>query len=200
MAGTYQPHDRYFQKAKDQGYRARSVFKLEEIQDRFHLIRPGNKVLDLGAAPGSFLQYIQKVIGPNGLLIGVDLTPIKPLGFSNTKTYVGDVFDDKIYTLIAKENGVHQFDVITSDLAPATSGVKFVDAGRSFDLSCKVLEAGRRYLRTGGNLLIKAFPGVDHAQLIARARELFTKVQIAKPEAVRSSSREEYLVAMGKRG
>jgi 23S rRNA (uridine2552-2'-O)-methyltransferase len=199
MPGTYLPQDKYFKKAKEQGYRARSVFKLEELQNRHHLIRPGDKVLDLGAAPGSFMQYIQKIIGKDGLIIGLDLTPIKPFSQPNAKAYVADIFDDKVYDKILKENNVRKFDVVTSDLAPATSGIKFVDAGRSFDLNCQVLKVVEKYLRTGGNLVIKAFPGADHGQLIAKARMLFKKVQMAKPEAVRNTSREEYLVGLGKR-
>ena len=199
MPGTYLPQDKYFKKAKEQGYRARSVFKLEELQNKFHLIRPGDKVLDLGAAPGSFMQYIQKIIGKDGLLIGLDLTPIKPFSQPNVKAYVGDIFDEKVYDKIFKEHKVHRFDVVTSDLAPATSGIKFVDAGRSFDLNCQVLKVAEQYLRPGGNLVIKAFPGADHGQLIAKARVLFEKVQIAKPEAVRNTSREEYIVCLRKK-
>jgi 23S rRNA (uridine2552-2'-O)-methyltransferase len=200
MPGSYLPQDKFFKKAKELGYRARSVFKLEELQNKHHLIRPGDKVLDLGAAPGSFMQYIQKVVGKDGLVIGLDLTPIKAFSQPNAKTYVADIFDDKGYEKILKENNVRKFDVVTSDLAPATSGIKFVDAGRSFDLNCQVLNVAEKYLRTGGNLVIKAFPGADHGQLIAKARMLFNKVQMAKPEAVRNTSREEYLVGLGKRG
>jgi 23S rRNA (uridine2552-2'-O)-methyltransferase len=199
MPGSYLPQDKFFKKAKEQGYRARSVFKLEELQNRFHLICPGDKVLDLGAAPGSFMQYIQKIIGKDGLLIGLDLTPIKPFSQPNVKAYVGDIFDDKVYDKIFKEHNVRRFDVVTSDLAPATSGIKFVDAGRSFDLNCQVLKVAEKYLKSGGNLVIKAFPGANHGQLIAKARALFEKVQMAKPEAVRNTSREEYLVGLRKR-
>ncbi len=199
MPGTYLPQDKYFKKAKEQGYRARSVFKLEEIQNKFHLIRPGDKVLDLGAAPGSFMQYIQKIIGKDGLLIGVDLTPIKPFKQPNVKAYAGDIFDERIYDKILTENRVHRFDVVTSDLAPATSGIKFVDAGRSFDLNMQVLNVAEQYLKPGGNLVIKAFPGADHGQLIAKARALFEKVQMTKPQAVRNTSREEYIVCLRKR-
>ena len=199
MPGSYLPQDKYFKKAKEQGYRARSVFKLEELQNKYHLIRPGDKVLDLGAAPGSFIQYIQKIIGKDGLLIGLDLTPIKPFSQPNVKAYVGDIFDDKIYDMIFKNHSVRRFDVVTSDLAPATSGIKFVDAGRSFDLNCQVLKVAEKYLKSGGNLVIKAFPGADHGQLIAKARALFEMVHVVKPEAVRNTSREEYLVGLRKR-
>jgi len=198
MPGIYNPQDRYFKQAKEKGFRARSVFKLEEIQDRFHLIRPGDAVLDLGAAPGSFIQFIQKIVGKDGCAIGLDLTPIKPLPGANLKTYVGDIFDEKLVARISRENNVSQFDVITSDLAPATSGVKFLDAGRSFDLNSRVLEVAKTHLRSGGHLLLKAFPGADHGQLIANARKQFQEVRVAKPAAVRDTSREEYIVCLRK--
>lgn len=199
MPGSYLPQDKFFKKAKEQGYRARSVFKLEELQNQYHLIRSGDNVLDLGAAPGSFMQYIRKIIGKDGMIIGLDLTPIMPFSQPNAKAYVGDIFDEKIYDKILKENKVRRFDVITSDLAPATSGIKFVDAGRSFDLNMQVLKVAEQYLRPGGNLVIKAFPGADHGQLIAKARALFEKVHMAKPQAVRNTSREEYLVGLRKK-
>jgi 23S rRNA (uridine2552-2'-O)-methyltransferase len=88
----YNPKDRYFKKAKDEGYRARSVFKLESVQNRFHIIKPGDKVLDLGAAPGSFLQYISRIIGEQGIAIGIDLQEIKPIGLKNVKIFKGDIF------------------------------------------------------------------------------------------------------------
>ena len=199
MSGQYQPRDRYFHKAKEQGYRARSVFKLEEIQDRFHLIRPGDKVLDLGAAPGSFMQFILEVIGERGLIIGVDLQPIKSFSDARAKTYVGDIFDEKIYEQIAKDTGRTVFDVVTSDLAPSTSGIKFVDAGRSFDLNSRAIEVARQHLKPNGHLLLKAFPGEDHSKLIAEAKTLFWQVKVAKPAAVRETSREEYIVCLGKK-
>ena len=131
--------------------------------------------------------------------MGLDLIPIKPFSQPNVKAYVGDIFDERVYDKILKENKVRRFDVVTSDLAPATSGIKFVDAGRSFDLNCQVLKVAKQYLRSGGNLVIKAFPGADHGQLIAKARALFESVHVAKPEAVRNTSREEYLVGLRKR-
>ena len=97
---TYQHHDKYFEQAKKMGYRARSVFKLQEIQNKFHIIRSGDQVLDLGAAPGSFMQLTSQIVGPDGMVIGVDLKPIKPFKSDNIKCYEGDIFDEKIYKTI----------------------------------------------------------------------------------------------------
>ena len=197
---NYQPQDRFFQKAKDEGYRARSVFKLEEIQKRFHFIKSGDRVLDLGAAPGSFMQFIRKIVGEKGLVIGIDLTSIKPFKQSNIKSYVGDIFDESVYEKIMNENDVSVFDVITSDLAPATTGIKSVDAGRSFQLNEQVLEVAKKHLKPGGHVVIKAFPGADHSQLIALAKKQFKQVKPFKPEAVRKSSREVYLIGLHLKG
>jgi 23S rRNA (uridine2552-2'-O)-methyltransferase len=196
MSKPYQPKDRFFQRAKEKGYRARSVFKLEEIQNRFKLICPGDRVLDLGAAPGSFMQYIRSVVGDNGLVVGVDLKPIKALGKPNVKSYVGDIFDESVYDKIEADLGLSQFDVITSDLAPATTGIKSVDAGKSFQLNEQVLKVAEKHLKKGGNVLLKAFPGADHSDLLELLKKQFKKVQIFKPVAVRKSSREVYLVGL----
>jgi len=199
MPKHYQPQDRYFKKAKEQGFRARSAFKLEEMQARLHIIRSGDRVLDLGAAPGSFMQLISKIVGEKGLVIGVDLKPISDIKLGNTKSYEGDIFDEKIYTKILTENNLKNFDVITSDLAPSTTGIKSLDAGRSFQLNEQVLKVAEKYLKKGGNVLLKAFPGADHNELMHLVKQNYQGVKVFKPEAVRSTSREVYIVGIGKR-
>ncbi|MFC1732940.1 SAM-dependent methyltransferase [candidate division KSB1 bacterium] len=205
MPKSFNPQDKFFKKAKDEGYRARSIFKLEEIQRRFHLIKVGDRVLDLGAAPGSFMQYIQKLIGDKGFVVGIDLKEIKPFKKPNVKSYVGDIFDEPIYERIAKDLDLSasvemtnplQFDVITSDLAPATTGIKSVDAGRSFQLNEQVLKVTEKHLKLGGHVVMKAFPGADHSQLLALAKKQFKQVKLFKPEAVRESSREVYVIGL----
>ncbi len=199
MPKPYQSQDRFFKKAKDEGYRARSVYKLEEIQKRFHLIKSGDRVLDLGAAPGSFMQFIRKIVGKSGLVIGIDLKPIKPFKQSNIKSYAGDIFDDNVYKNILSENDLSEFDVITSDLAPATTGIKSVDAGRSFQLNEQVLKVAEQYLKPGGHVVLKAFPGADYSNLIALAKKQFKQAKLFRPEAVRKSSREVYIIGINKK-
>ncbi len=194
MAKQFTPQDRYFKKAKDEGYRARSVFKLESVQNRFHIIKPGDRVLDLGAAPGSFLQYISKITGEKGIAIGIDLQEIKAMGLKNVKTFKGDIFDDAIYGKI----GIDEFDVITSDLAPSTSGIRFLDAGRSLDLSLKVLDVAKKFLKRGGSLLIKFLPGFNEGDLLKPAGAMFKTVKKIRPEAIRKTSGESYLVCLNK--
>lgn len=198
MSKQYQPNDPYAQKAQQKGYRARSVFKLEEIQERYHLIRAGDKVLDLGAAPGSFSQLATKIVGEKGVVIGVDLKPIKP--FKNRKwnfhSYEADIFKNEVYEQIEKDHQIKKFDVIVSDLAPSTTGIASVDAGRSFELNEKVLEVAQKYLKKGGYLVMKAFPGSEHSRLLQLTKAQFKLHKIFVPKAVRQSSREVYVIGL----
>lgn len=194
----YQVQDRFFKKAKQEGFRARSVFKLEGIDERYHVLRPGMKVLDLGAAPGSFLQYISHKIGSKGLAIGIDLQPIVDLMLDNVTTYVGDIFNEAIYEEISQKNNVRQFDLITSDLAPKTTGISFVDGNASLELNLQVLSVAKRYLRKGGNLIMKTLPGFNEGSLIGEVRKNFKQVRKFRPEAIRKSSGECYVIGLGK--
>ncbi|MBI5412569.1 RlmE family RNA methyltransferase [Candidatus Peregrinibacteria bacterium] len=194
MTKTYKPHDRYFEQAKAEGYRARSVYKLQEIQKKFHLVKAGDCVLDLGAAPGSFMQYLLKLVGPKGAVIGLDLQEIAPFREKNARTFVCDIFNEKQLSRALERLSASVFDVVTSDLAPATSGIWSLDAGRSFQLSEQALKIAEIYLKKGGHAFLKFFPGKEQATLLQKARLLFGKVAIAQPNAVRSSSREQYLV------
>jgi 23S rRNA (uridine2552-2'-O)-methyltransferase len=189
---SFEPQDKYFNRAKKEGYRARSAFKLEAIQNKFHILKSGQKVLDLGAAPGSFLQYMSRIIGEKGIAVGIDLQKIEKLPQSNIKTYVGDIFDDAVYEKI----GIEKFDAITSDLAPKTSGVKFLDAGNSLDLSLKVLDVANSRLKKGGSVVIKILPGFNEGDLVSEAKKLFKTVKKFRPEAVRKSSGEKYVICL----
>lgn len=194
----YKPHDRFFEKARESGYRARSVFKLEAIDQRFRLFRPGMRVLDLGAAPGSFLQYVAEAIGAKGLAIGLDLQVISDLKLGNVLTYQGDVFDDEVYKKIVQENDVGTFDLITSDLAPKTTGIKSIDGNASLELNLQVLEVAENYLRKGGGVVMKILPGFNEGDLIGRTKKLFRQVKKYRPPAVRKSSSESYIIGLGK--
>lgn len=197
MPKPYQPQDRYFKQAKAEGYRARSVFKLQEIQEQFHLIRKGDFVLDLGAAPGSFMQYLVQAVGSEGFVVGLDLQSIDLFDTKKARTFICDIFDDTKLSECLQEYPF--FNLITSDLAPNTSGIKSLDAGRSFELSTRVLAISATRLKQGGHLLIKYFPGAEQGELIQRLKESFKKVTSYRPKAIRSSSREQYLIGMHKR-
>lgn len=210
MPKPYNPQDRYFKKAKEEGYKARSAFKLQEIQEKFRVMRQGDTILDLGAAPGSFLQYVSKIIGPKGNALGVDLQEIK-LNLANVKTEVCDIYDDaKVDGLIkaffeAKSpaggtlTALQKFDVILSDLAPRTSGVKDADQWKSVELCMQVVEIAKKWLKPHGNLVMKIFQGADFDEFYKDVRVRFRIVKITKPQAVRDRSREVYLVCLDKK-
>lgn len=195
----FEVQDRYFKKAKEHGYRARSVFKLEAIDERYHLLKPGMKVLDLGAAPGSFLQYISQRVGERGLAIGIDLQEIGDLKLPNVKTYQGDIFNEELYKKIVQENGLKEFDLITSDLAPKTTGIAFVDGGASLDLNLRVLEIARSYLKKDGAVVMKILPGFNEGDLVGEAGKYFKTVKKFRPQAIRKTSGESYIICTGKR-
>lgn len=195
----FEAQDKFFNKAKEAGYRARSAFKLQAIDEKYHLLKSGMKVLDLGAAPGSFLQYISEKIGEKGIAIGIDLQEIEDLELPNVKAYVGDIFDEELYKKCVQENGLNQFDLITSDLAPKTTGIPFVDGGASLDLSLQVLEVARKYLRRGGGVVMKILPGFNEGDLIGEVKKDFKQVRKYRPQAVRKTSGESYIVCLGKK-
>lgn len=192
MPKAYNPQDQYFHRAKELGYRARSVFKLEEIQNKFHILKPGGDVLDLGAAPGSWLQYAVKITGPNSQLIGLDLKSITPIT-PNIKTLAADIFSEEAEGWI-RTSHPERFPVIISDLAPNTSGQSDVDHYRSIELSERVIELAEKFLAPRGCVIIKVFQGPDFDQFIKNLKTKFSQVNIFKPNACRDRSFEVYLI------
>ncbi len=194
----YQPKDYFFRKAKEEGLRARSAFKIDEIAKRFSIFKKGQTVVDLGAAPGGFLQIILNEVGPTGHVVGVDLAAIKPLGRPNVKTAVMDVLaDDFAQQLEALHPG--PVDVVVSDLAPKTTGIKDVDEARSLRLAGIALDVSRARGRQGGHFIAKLFMGGDFEQFRTDIRALFSDVKVVRPEATRGASMEIYLVGLKKR-
>lgn len=196
MGHPYQDH--YFHRAKKEHYLARAVYKLQEIQDRHRLVRQGDRVLDLGAAPGSWMQLTSRIVGPNGLVVGIDLQPMTHLFPDHVVTLQQDVFDDVTLDLLASRYG--PFDVVMSDMAPKTSGIKSADAARSELLFERALDVACRVLRPGGHFLAKIFQGEDFHGLLGRVKRLFRRVKVIKPEASRKQSREIYVLAMEYKG
>ncbi len=192
----YTPNDKFFYRAKEQGFRARSAFKLQEIENKFHLLKPRDVVLDIGAAPGSFLQVASEIVGKRGLLIGMDLKPIEPFSdHKNIHTFVCDVFQHDEVRGNLESLALAQVDVILSDIAPNTSGISDVDQWRSVELNLEILKVADMFLKPGGNLLLKVFHGEDFPQLIAAVKERFERTKVFKPSASRERSVEMYIVA-----
>jgi 23S rRNA (uridine2552-2'-O)-methyltransferase len=190
--------DSFYNKAKKEGFRARSAYKLEEIQQRFNVIKKGDTILDLGAAPGSWLQMESVLAGEHGIVFGIDILPIDPLPVTNVILKEADIRDVDIGGLLAQA-GLSAFDVITSDIAPNLSGIKDVDNAKVRDLYLAVLRVVREGLRKGGNFLIKLFFSPQLGDMAADLKPLFSKVTTFKPKASRGVSSEVYLVCTGKR-
>ena len=198
MSKPYRPKDHYFQRAKQRGFRARSAFKLEELVQRFGLVRPGARVLDLGAAPGGFLQVVAKTVGPSGLAVGVDLVPLRPFDEAWVRTAVVDVLaDDARAQVEAVAEG--PYDAVLSDMAPKTTGVRATDEARSLRLAERALELAQTLGKPGSSFVAKLFMGGDFETFRARLREAYREVKVVRPEATRSSSIEVYLVGLGLR-
>lgn len=190
--GRFIVQDPYFQKAKARGLRARSAFKLEEIQEKFHVVKPGHVVADLGAAPGSFSQVLSKWVGNVGRVVAVDLTLIEPIG-PNVEIHQADITNAR---MVGKIFG-YKVDGVVADLAPKTSGIHDADAYHSAELNHAVLDFCERFLKPGGYVVTKIFQGEEFAEVVARAKRLFKNVKCFKPAACRDSSRETYIVGVG---
>lgn len=197
----YKPQDYYFKKAKKEGYPARSVYKLKEIDERFHIFKPGDLVLDLGCFPGSWLLYIEKVIKPKGKVIGIDL---KPITIPNSSIFLQkDIFKLKtkeIQDLLKKNNLPDKFNVIVSDLAPSTSGMKDVDSEHSLELIEKAFSFIPMLLKKEGSFVCKAFESNDVHFLAKKVSSFFRFFKMFKPKATRKRSKEMYVILCGWQG
>ena len=191
--GSYKPKDHFFRKAKSEGLRARSAFKLDEIAARFKLVPKGAHVLDLGAAPGGFLQILAREVGPRGVVIGVDLVPIRSLRLPNVKTAALDVLADDFD---AQLDALHPeaFDAVVSDLAPKTTGVRDTDEARSLRLAGKALELSIQRGTARACFVAKLFMGRDFESFRDEVRTMYQDVKVVRPEATRGASIEVYLV------
>ncbi len=188
-------HDYYFKKAKQEKYPARSVFKLEEAQQRFKLLKKGDTVLDLGCCPGSWSIYAAKQVGATGKVIGVDLHSTQKYAFAKAapmELLKADIFSEEIFNQLA----VNSFNVVLSDMAPATTGHKFSDHQKSLELSRRALEIAVAVLDKGGNFYCKVFQGEDFGQYVDEVRQYFKKVKVVKPKSSRVESREVFVLAM----
>ena len=191
--------DHYGRLAKQKGYPARSVFKLQEMQQRFRLLRPGARVLDLGASPGSWSQYCLQQIGGRGSLTAVDLKElrIRTPGPPAFRFLRADLFDQSLGERLRREG---PYDLVLSDAAPETSGSHLVDAQGSLDLARQALRIASASLRPGGHLVVKVFQGGEEKGLLEEMKSSFERARAYKPAASRSESREVYFLGLGLRG
>ncbi|WP_028573760.1 RlmE family RNA methyltransferase [Desulfonatronovibrio hydrogenovorans] len=187
--------DHYFNRAKRDNYPARSVYKLKEMDKKFKLLGPGRKVLDLGAAPGSWSLFAAHKVGDRGLVLAVDLNE-PGVSFPEQVSFVqGDIFEDSSEVARRiRENA--PYDLVMSDMAPKTTGVKFTDQARSFSLAMQALEVAGSRLRPGGGFVVKILEGPDIRELQDNMRTMFKRVKHFKPKSSRAESKEIFLVGL----
>jgi 23S rRNA (uridine2552-2'-O)-methyltransferase len=194
MARRRRSQDRFGKQARRDGYPARSVYKLEEIDDKVRLFRKGQRVLDLGAYPGSWTMYAAERVGPKGRVLGFDLTKFEGVLPPHAEIREGDAF-----AVTLEELGEEPFDLVISDMAPKTSGQKSADQYKSYELAMRALDLAEEVLKPGGSFVAKIFQGAEFPDARKRVRDAFDKVKIVKPKAVRSESYEVYLVGLGRK-
>ena len=192
----YQPKDAFYQKAKKEGYRSRAAYKLLELNRRFHLIRPGDRVVDLGAAPGGWLQVASQLAGQKGRVVGVDIQRIEPLKERNISLFQGDATLEDSMKKVEELLG-SLADCVLSDLSPRLSGIHDADISRSLELARSALKVACDLLRPGGNFLVKTFVGEELNSFSQQLKEYFRSVQRTRPEASRKGSSEIYFCAQG---
>ena len=191
--------DHYTEQAKKERYPARSVYKLKEAQKKFRLIRKGDPVLDLGCSPGSWLLYAAEQTGKQGKVIGIDLKPVTIKTPSQVETFKADILTiDR--TWIENEDLTSRFNVVLSDMAPATTGNKMIDAERSYQLCQAALNIAQMALRPGGSFFCKIFQGEEFKKFSDSVRSRFRTHKIFKPQSSRKESKEMYITGMGFRG
>jgi len=187
--------DLYRRLAKEQGYKSRAAFKLIEANERYGFIREGGKVVDFGAAPGGWLQVVSELIGPEGRVVGVDLSTIR-LKEKNVIAIRMDVHDQTVTTKVREALG-GQADVVLSDLSPSVSGVWELDQTRQVDLTLRVLELSRELLKDEGSVFCKLFEGERSQEVRDSFHRMFSSVRVVKPAASRSASSELYYFCEG---
>jgi 23S rRNA (uridine2552-2'-O)-methyltransferase len=195
---TYNPKDHFYKKAKEQNFAARSVFKLEEIDEKLKIIHPNNNILDLGAAPGSWSQYCSKKIGSKGRILGVDLSAVN-VKLPNAQFIRADLRDLQLVTLFKEHGFDGPFDVVLSDMAPKTTGIRITDQARSFELCELALNVARQFLKKDGHFVCKLFHSDDFTVLKNQIKNEFLKFEAIKPDSTRKISKEIFLVGVRKK-
>lgn len=189
-------NDPYVKEANRRGYRSRAAFKLLELDERDHLLRPGMTVVDLGAAPGSWSQVLRERLGARSRIVAIDLLPMPDM--PGVVMIQGDVESDEGQAAVdAALNGA-PVDLVISDMSPNLSGIDVVDQARSIRLADVALDFARTHLQPGGDLVVKVFQGGGLDQFQRDVRPFFSKVYLRKPKASRDRSREHYVVAKGR--
>jgi 23S rRNA (uridine2552-2'-O)-methyltransferase len=190
--------DKYVKRARQEGARSRAIYKLEEIDRRDRLLQPGMTVVDLGAAPGGWSQYVKSRVGDSGRVLALDILPMEPI--VGVEFIEGDFAEPPVLDLLTQRLQGKPVDLVISDMAPNMSGVTSVDQARSMSLAELALEFSDKSLKPGGSLLIKTFQGAGFNEFFAQMRRRFEKLATRKPSASRAESKEIYLLGRGFKG
>lgn len=185
--------DHFSRRARQEGHAARSIYKLEEIDQRWKLLKKGQRILDLGCSPGSWMQYAVKQVGPTGRVLGIDLKPVNVSFPPHAEARVGD-----IYKLDPESIG-DAYDVVLSDMAPSTMGDHTTDALRSAALAEQAIAIADRFVKPGGSMVVKVLEGGEIQNLVALMRRTFDKIERLRPQATRQRSTEIFLVGLGRK-
>jgi 23S rRNA (uridine2552-2'-O)-methyltransferase len=195
---SFKVKDHYFKKAKKENFAARSVFKLEEIDQRFRLFKSGQDVLDLGASPGSWSQYASQKVGNKGRVLGIDLSSVT-VSLPNAKFIQADLRDLNLEEVVKGHGFEKPFDLVLSDMAPKTTGIRITDQARSMELCELALDVAQRFLKPGGHFVCKLFHSDDFNKLRDQIKKQYDKFEAVKPDSTRKISKEIFLVGLGKR-
>lgn len=195
---SFKVKDHYFKKAKKENFLARSVYKLEEIDDKYKVLHKKNNVVDLGYHPGSWVQYTSRVVGPEGSVIGIDIKPVnkKLLSLGNVTLFEKSIFDVTHPSDLGRDSF---FDVVLSDMAPNTTGVRSVDQDRSLNLIEEVFHVLPVFLKPGGNMVIKVFDSHGAQVFLKDNKKKFQEFSLLKPKSTRSVSKEFFAIGKGYR-
>jgi 23S rRNA (uridine2552-2'-O)-methyltransferase len=193
---AYQQNDHYAKKARKENYAARSVYKLQEINDKYKIIRKGNLVLDLGCSPGSWSQYTSETIGLQGKLLGIDLKKVF-LTLPNAVFMKGDILTLEMGPVLEEKGFTKPFDVVISDMAPDTTTNRFTDQMRSLELCEMALATAIKFLKPGGNFVCKIFESNEGNEFRKSLKDYFEEVHIMRPKSVQKSSKEIFLIGKG---
>lgn len=190
---NFKPKDHYFNKAKNENFLARSIYKLEEIDEKYKILKPGMQVVDFGYHPGSWIQYTSRVIGDQGRVVGIDVRDVnkKLSTLKNVRVYQKDIFDISDLSQLEVEG---QFDAVLSDMAPNTTGIKSLDQDRSLNLVESVFGLLPRFLKPGGNFVIKVFDSQNAQNYLKEQKGLFQEFHYLKPKSTRSISKEFFVI------
>ncbi len=190
--------DEYVRRSQQDGYRSRAVYKLEEIDQKDHLLKPGMTVVDLGSAPGGWSQYVARKLKGRGRILAMDILPMDPI--DGVEFIQGDFLQDEVFQQLLDTLGKDQPDLVISDMAPNMSGQQAVDIPRAMYMAELALDMAQSVLQPGGGLLVKLFQGEGFTEYQKQLREHFSRLVMRKPKASRARSREIYALATGFKG